>query len=88
MGNGRVFFRVIVGGYLAYLGFGLVRDAITEKPANYIIFLLVGAAFTAIGLFWAVRSIQLHLKEQKEEQAAAQDEDEQEADNNDNEKEE
>ena len=40
--KGRIMLMVIAGGYLAYLGGGLVTDAMKEKPENYILYTVVG----------------------------------------------
>lgn len=57
MSRGRLFFRIIVGGYLAYIGAGLTKDAFVEKPDNYIIFAGVGILFLGIGLGWLIRAV-------------------------------
>ena len=49
MTKGRLTIRIIAGGYLAYVGFGLARDVIAEKPENYLVYLLFGALFMAVG---------------------------------------
>ncbi len=56
MTKGRVFFRVIVGGYLAYLGFGLVRDSFADKPDHYMFYIGIGAVFILIGLWWFLKA--------------------------------
>lgn len=58
MSKSRVFFRVIVGGYLAYLGAGLVKDAVTEQPDNYILYAAMGIVFLVIGVVWCGLAIQ------------------------------
>lgn len=57
MSKGRLFFRIIVGGYLAYLGAGLMKDAFAEKPENYIMFAGAGILFVGIGLWWLIKSV-------------------------------
>ena len=47
--KGRIMLMVIAGGYLAYLGGGLVTDAMKEKPENYILYTVVGVLFLIIG---------------------------------------
>lgn len=56
MSKSRVFFRVIVGGYLAYLGVGLIRDAFTRRPEHYVLYIGIGAIFALIGLWWFARA--------------------------------
>lgn len=68
MGNRNIIFRVLLGGYLAYLGITLVTDAIKDKPEHYIIFMLVGIIFTVIGGGWLIYSLRSHFKNQKKEE--------------------
>lgn len=62
MEKSRVFLRIIVGGYLAYLGGGLVKDALAEKPENYLLFIGAGILFLAIGLWWLVKAARIAMK--------------------------
>ena len=43
--NGRIMLMVIAGGYLAYLGGGLVTDAMKAKPENYICLLYTSLSY-------------------------------------------
>ncbi len=51
MSKGRVFLRIIAGGYLAYTGAGLLRDVLSEKPEHYIGFAAAGILFVVFGLW-------------------------------------
>lgn len=57
MSRGRLFFRIIVGGYLAYIGAELMKDAFVEKPENYIMFAGAGILFFIIGLGWLIKAV-------------------------------
>lgn len=66
MGNGRIIFRVVAGGYLAYLGITLLMDSIKEKPDNYMWYMLVGTVFTLLGGFLLIWTIVSHFRGDKE----------------------
>ena len=57
MSRSRVFFRVIVGGYLAYTGFSLAGRALSERPDNYIIYAIVGILFLIAGVAWCASAL-------------------------------
>ena len=57
MSKSRVFFRLIVGGYLAYTGFSLVGNALSERPENYILYTGIGVVFTAVGVVWCALAL-------------------------------
>lgn len=63
MTKGRFVFRLITGGYLAYLGIGLIKDALTEMPENYVWYTVAGAVFAVIGLGWLLTGVRIFLKE-------------------------
>ncbi|EEG75472.1 hypothetical protein CLOHYLEM_04399 [[Clostridium] hylemonae DSM 15053] len=67
MTKGRFVFRLITGGYLAYLGIGLIKDALTEMPKNYTWYTLAGAAFAVIGIGWLLTGVRTYLKEGPQE---------------------
>lgn len=56
MSKSRVFFRAIVGGYLAYLGAGLIRDSFTSRPDYYVLYIGFGVIFVLIGFWWFVKA--------------------------------
>ncbi|MEF9942084.1 MAG: hypothetical protein RR920_06695 [Lachnospiraceae bacterium] len=53
----RDMLRIIVGGYLCYLGGSLFLNAWQEKPDNYVLFLLAGIFFIAVGVAVAIKSL-------------------------------
>ncbi|HIW83623.1 MAG TPA: hypothetical protein H9873_04800 [Candidatus Dorea gallistercoris] len=57
MSKSRVFFRVIVGGYLAYTGFSLVGNAMRERPDNYILYTVIGVLFLVVGVAWCAGAL-------------------------------
>ena len=76
MPKGRFVFRLITGGYLAYLGIGLIKDALTEMPENYVWYTVAGAAFAVIGLGWLLTGVRIFLKEGFQEPDADPEEEE------------
>lgn len=64
MTRGRFVFRLITGGYLAWLGFDLVSSALSEKPESYVGYTTAGAVFMVIGLAWLLTGIRSYQKEQ------------------------
>ncbi len=67
MTKGRLTIRIIAGGYLAYVGFGLARDVIAEKPENYLVYLLFGVLFMAVGGAWCFLALRRYIKRDYEE---------------------
>ena len=59
--KGRIMLMVIAGGYLAYLGGGLVTDAMKEKPENYILY-TVGVLFLIIGAACCLFNLKKYIK--------------------------
>lgn len=55
----RSIFKVIAGGYLAYLGVTLCRDVLKARPDNYVLFLIAGVVFIGVGGYLAF----INLKE-------------------------
>ena len=76
MTKGRFVFRLITGGYLAYLGIGLIKDALTEMPENYVWYTVAGAVFAVIGLGWLLTGVRIFLKEGFQEPDADPEEEE------------
>ena len=62
MTKGRLTIRIIAGGYLAYVGFGLA-----EKPENYLVDLLFGALFMAVGGTWCFLALRRYIRRDYEE---------------------
>jgi len=66
MENRQRIFRGIVGAYLGYLGFKLVRDVVANEPGAKMYFAVIGIAFIGIGvslIIWIIRDM---LKERNE----------------------
>ena len=57
MSRSRVVFRVIVGGYLAYTGFSLVGNAMSDRPENYVLYTVIGILFLIIGVAWCASAL-------------------------------
>lgn len=62
MTKGQITIRIIAGGYLAYLGLGLVRDMIMKKPDNHIIYLLFGILFIIVGAVWCFLALRRYIR--------------------------
>ena len=60
--KGRIMLMVIAGGYLAYLGGGLVSDAMKERPENYILYTVVGVLFLVIGAACCLFNLKKYIK--------------------------
>lgn len=59
-------FMVIVGGYLAYLGFQLTRDTLKGEPGSTSWFLAFGILFLVLGIGVAAINIRKLIKEREE----------------------
>ena len=46
----RTVLRFLAGGYLAYVGFGLIKTALRDQPEYMMLFVSAGIAFLAIGV--------------------------------------
>lgn len=57
-----LFLRIIAGGYLAYMGGGLVKDALMERPDSYVLYTSIGLVFVALGLWWSVRGVLMAVR--------------------------
>ncbi len=67
MTKGRLTIRIVAGGYLAYVGFRLTRDVLTDKPENYLAYLLFGALFMVVGGVWCALALKRYIKHDYEE---------------------
>lgn len=67
MTKGRLTIRIIVGGYLAYIGFGLVRDVMAEKPENSLLYLIIGVFFMAVGGVWCFLALKRYVRHEYED---------------------
>ena len=70
----RRILMIVVGGYLAYLGFGLAKDVWGSGEKNTVLFLCCAVLFLAIGVFAIVMNIKGLIREQKEADEAAEEE--------------
>lgn len=57
MTKSRLYIYTIAGGYVAYTGLGLIKNTLEERPDNYMIYLVIGIIFIAVGGFFAVNSV-------------------------------
>ncbi len=63
-------FRIVLGGYLAYLGAGILIQMINERPGNMAFMIIVAVIFLIVGAGYAVFSLKKVLDIRKEEQQA------------------
>lgn len=57
MTKSRLYIYIIAGGYVAYTGLGLAKSALEERPDNYMMYLVIGIIFIAVGGFFGVNSV-------------------------------
>ncbi len=57
MTKSRLYIYIIAGGYVAYTGAGLAKSALEQRPDNYMLYLIIGILFVAVGGFFAVKSV-------------------------------
>ena len=65
--KGMYIFRVILGGYLGYLGINLLVQTTKEKPSNMIFMSAMGVLFIVVGLAYAIISMKRVFDLRKEE---------------------
>lgn len=65
--RGRITIRIVAGGYLVYLGIDLVRNVVTGKPDNALLFGAVGVLFLIVGAVVFVKSVRDYRNCQKAE---------------------
>lgn len=70
----RTVLRALAGGYLAYVGFGLVKTMLKDQPDNMMMFVSVGLAFLAIGVALFGYSVSHYIKKDYIHQTDAKDE--------------
>lgn len=63
-------FRIVLGGYLAYLGISILIQMYNERPTNMVVMCAAGAAFLVIGGGYAAFSLKKVLDIRKEERGA------------------
>ena len=67
--KGMYIFRVILGGYLGYLGIKLLVQMSQEKPSNMILMSVMGALFVVVGVGYAIFSLKKVLDLRKGEES-------------------
>ncbi|MCP1101227.1 TRAP-type C4-dicarboxylate transport system permease small subunit [Aequitasia blattaphilus] len=73
--KGNSILRIVVGVYLIYLGYQLVRDVLAGEPGAKIGFALAGGAFILLGLFLVVLTLKQGADQSKlDKEAEEQDE--------------
>lgn len=74
--KGSYFIRIIVGAYLIYLGYKLIKDMATkpEEAENPVLFTLAGVGFIVIAAVLIILSVRGISRVQKEEALAAEEE--------------
>lgn len=82
----RTVLRALAGGYLAYVGFGLVKTMLKDQPDNMIMFVSVGLAFLAIGVALLGYSVSHYIKKEYIHQTSDQEEDSEQEENEEPEK--
>ncbi len=62
--------RLIAGGYIAYLGYNLVRDVVAgeEETSNPTLFMIIGIVFIILGAFIIIDMIRKQMKDSGEEE--------------------
>lgn len=63
-------FRIVLGGYLAWIGVRLIFETTKEQPTNMIFMCVMGALFVLIGGGYAIYSLKKVLDIRKEERGA------------------
>ena len=65
-------FRIVIGGYLAWLGASILYQMINEKPSNMAVMCVSAVVFIVVGGGYAIFSIKKVLDLRKEEMREAQ----------------
>ncbi len=56
MTRSRLYIYIVAGGYVIYTGFGLAKNALAQRPDNYMMYLVIGVLFIAVGAFLVAKS--------------------------------
>ena len=64
-------FRIVLGGYLAYLGIRMLIEMADERPSNMVFMCVMASIFTVIGAGYAIYSLKKVWELRKEEMNAA-----------------
>lgn len=67
-------FRIVLGGYLAWLGIRMLIQLYNERPSNMVFMGIMSVIFTVIGSGYAIYSLKKVLELKKEEMGMAGDE--------------
>ena len=67
-------FRIVLGGYLAWLGIRMLIQLYNERPSNMVFMGIMSVIFTVIGGGYAIYSLKKVLELKKEEMGMAGDE--------------
>lgn len=60
--------RIVLGGYLAYLGIRMLIQTVSEKPANMMFMGAMAVLFTVVGIAYVAYSVKKALELKKAEQ--------------------
>ena len=64
--------RIVLGGYLAYLGIRMLIQTVSEKPANMMFMGAMAVLFTVVGIAYVAYSVKKALELKKAEQETEQ----------------
>lgn len=64
--------RIVLGGYLAYLGIRMLIQTVSEKPANMMFMGAMAVLFTVVGIAYVAYSVKKALELKKAEQEPEQ----------------
>ena len=60
-------FRIVLGGYLAYIGIRILRQMVDNRPSNLVFMSVMAVIFAVIGSAYAIYSLQKVWDMRKEE---------------------
>lgn len=69
-GKGMYALRIVIGGYLVYLGLSLLIQMMNEKPENMALMSAMAVIFIIVGAVYAVLTLRKVLQVRKEEKEA------------------
>ena len=65
--NSKQAIRIVLGGYLAFVGIRLFKQAAFDHVGNMAFGMFFGAVFTVVGLIYAITAIKQNLASKKAE---------------------
>ena len=65
--NSKQAIRIVLGGYLAFVGIRLFKQAAFDHVGNMAFGMVFGAVFTVVGLIYAITAIKQNLANKKAE---------------------